>query len=48
MDTLNTIAEIAITLVGFSGIVVIFGNRYSREWTSLVWNRYQSISGIRK
>ena len=32
-DTLNTLAEIAITLIGFSGIVIIFGNRFTRGLT---------------
>lgn len=33
-ETLNTIAQIAISLVGFSGIVVIFGDRFKRKWTA--------------
>ena len=32
-ETLNTLAEIAITLIGFSGIVIIFGKRFTRGLT---------------
>jgi hypothetical protein len=28
-----TLAQIAISLIGFSGIVVIFGDRFKRGWT---------------
>lgn len=33
LGTLNAIAQIAISLIGFSGIVVIFGDRFKRGWT---------------
>lgn len=33
LETLNAIAQIAISLIGFSGIVVIFGDRFKRGWT---------------
>ena len=32
-DVLLTLAQIAITLIGFSGIVVIFGKRSEAQWT---------------
>jgi len=32
-DTLHTIAQIAITIIGFSGIVIVFGERAVSEWT---------------
>lgn len=28
-----TLAQIAISLIGFSGIVVVFGDRFKRNWT---------------
>jgi hypothetical protein len=34
VDTLHTIAQVAITLIGFSGIVVVFGERTASRWTS--------------
>ena len=34
VDTLHTIAQVAITLIGFSGIVVVFGARTATRWTS--------------
>ena len=34
IDTLHTIAQVAITLIGFSGIVVVFGERTASRWTS--------------
>ena len=34
IGTLNTIAQIAISLIGFSGIVVIFGDRFKRGWSA--------------
>ena len=34
IDTLHTIAQVAITLIGFSGIVVVFGERTAARWTS--------------
>lgn len=34
IDTLHTIAQVAITLIGFSGIVVVFGERAATRWTS--------------
>lgn len=33
ISTLNTIAQVAIALIGFSGIVLIFGERASSKWT---------------
>jgi len=33
-DTLHTIAQIAITIIGFSGIVIVFGERAVSEWTA--------------
>ena len=33
IGTLNTLAQIAIALIGFSGIVVIFGDRFKRGWS---------------
>ncbi|MCK5443686.1 MAG: hypothetical protein KAJ23_17510 [Maribacter sp.] len=33
ISTLNTIAQIAVALIGFSGIVVIFGDRHKRGWS---------------
>jgi hypothetical protein len=32
-ETLRTIAEVAITIAGFTGVVVVFGNRVRGEWT---------------
>ena len=32
--TLHTIAQVAITLIGFSGIVVVFGERTAARWSS--------------
>jgi hypothetical protein len=34
IDTLHTIAQVAITLIGFSGIVVVFGERTATRWSS--------------
>ena len=34
VDTLHTLAQIAIALIGFSGIVVVFGERTSARWTA--------------
>jgi len=34
VDTLHTIAQVAITLIGFSGIVVVFGERAATRWSS--------------
>ncbi len=34
VDTLHTIAQVAITLIGFSGIVVVFGERTAARWSS--------------
>jgi hypothetical protein len=34
LETLHAIAQIAITLIGFSGIVVVFGERSAVGWTS--------------
>jgi hypothetical protein len=33
IGTLNTIAQVAIALIGFSGIVLVFGERSSSKWT---------------
>lgn len=33
-DILQTVAEVAIALAGFSGVVVALGRRDSRDWTS--------------
>jgi len=33
-DVLLTLAEIAITLIGFSGIVAVFGNRSVSRWSA--------------
>ena len=33
IGTLNTIAQVTITLLGFTGIVVVFGKRGITEWT---------------
>ena len=33
LDTLHTIAQIAIAIIGFSGIVVVFGRRSDAQWT---------------
>jgi hypothetical protein len=33
IDTLHTIAQVAITLIGFSGIVIVFGGRTATGWT---------------
>jgi hypothetical protein len=33
IGTLHTIAQVAITLIGFSGIVLAFGQRTSLKWT---------------
>ncbi len=32
-ETLRTIAEVAIAVAGFSGVVVVLGHRNKREWT---------------
>ena len=34
VETLHAIAQIAITLIGFSGIVVVFGERSAAKWTA--------------
>ena len=34
LETLHAIAQIAITLIGFSGIVVVFGERAAAKWTA--------------
>ena len=34
IETLHTIAQVAITLIGFSGIVVVFGERTADRWSS--------------
>ena len=34
IETLHTIAQVAITLIGFSGIVVVFGERTATRWSS--------------
>ena len=33
-DTLHTIAQVAVTIIGFSGIVVVFGERAVSAWTA--------------
>jgi hypothetical protein len=33
-DTLHTIAQVAIAIIGFSGIVVVFGRRTDAQWTA--------------
>ena len=33
-DTLHTLAQIAVALMGFSGIVVVFGERTASKWTA--------------
>lgn len=33
LEIYNTLAQIAISLIGFSGIVVVFGDRFKRSWT---------------
>ena len=34
VGTLHTVAQIAIALIGFSGIVVVFGERSATRWTA--------------
>ena len=34
IGTLHTIAQIAISLIGFTGIVIVFGDRAKRSWSS--------------
>jgi hypothetical protein len=34
LDTLHTIAQVAIAIIGFSGIVVVFGRRTGAQWSA--------------
>jgi hypothetical protein len=34
LGTLHTVAQIAIALIGFSGIVIVFGERSAAKWTA--------------
>lgn len=38
-ETLRTIAEVAIAIAGFTGVVVVFGSRTRGEWTRLEADR---------
>lgn len=42
-EILNTIAEVAIALAGFSGVVVALGRRDSRHWSSEEILRLQTL-----
>ena len=43
MDTLLTLAEVAITMAGFSSIVVIFKRRESEKWSRTNANRFHGM-----
>lgn len=38
-ETLRTIAEVAIAIAGFTGVVVVFGSRARGDWTRVEANR---------
>jgi hypothetical protein len=42
-ETLLTIAQVAITLIGFSGIVVVIGERAITKWTPEEWLRFYAL-----
>jgi hypothetical protein len=42
-DTLLTIAQVAITLIGFSGIVIVIGERSISKWTPEEWLRFYAL-----
>lgn len=42
-ETLRSISEIAITLTGFTGIVVVFGQRSGGVWNPLEWVRLRML-----
>ena len=42
-DTLHTIAQVAMTLIGFSGIVIAIGDRAVSKWTPEEWLRFFSL-----
>ena len=42
-DTLLTIAQVAVTLIGFSGIVIVIGDRAISKWTPEEWLRFFSL-----
>jgi len=43
IETLNTVAQLAIALVGFTGIVVIFGDRFKRKWPAIEALQFYSL-----
>ena len=43
VGTLNTIAQVTITLLGFTGIVVIFGSRAVSEWSATERLRFYAL-----
>jgi hypothetical protein len=42
-ETLQTLAEIAIALAGFTGIVAVLGRRVRGEWAPLEWARLRDL-----
>lgn len=42
-DALFTVAEVAIALAGFSGVVAILGQRSSGEWSEPDWLRFAML-----
>jgi hypothetical protein len=42
-ETFRTLAEIAIALAGFTGIVAVLGRRVRGEWTPLEWARLRDL-----
>ena len=43
IETLRSVSEIAITLTGFTGIVVVFGQRSGGVWNPLEWIRLRLL-----
>lgn len=42
-ETLHTIAQVTITLIGFSGIVVVIGERAVTKWSPEEWIRIYAL-----
>lgn len=42
-DALFTVAEVAIALAGFSGVVAVLGQRSSGEWSAPDWLRFAML-----
>ncbi len=42
-ETLRTLAEVAVALTGFTGIVAVLGRRAGGEWSPLEWLRLRML-----